>query len=365
MTFGRKGVPTRAVRARDLVMGGGAPVSVQGMTKCDSRSAVSVVAEIQALHRAGCQMVRVAVPDAEAAAALEVVVRESPVPVVADIHFDYRLALRALEAGADKLRINPGNIGGRERLKTVAREAMGRGVPLRIGVNSGSLERDVLEAAGGPTAAAMVESARRSVETLEDIGFNDIVLSLKSSTVSATIEAYRAAARRFPYPLHVGVTETGAGRPGVIKSAVGIGALLADGIGDTIRVSLTGSSVQEVIVGIEILVAVGLRKGRPEIISCPTCGRCSADIGYLVEELRKRLEPVSPEVKVAVMGCEVNGPGEAAEADVGVAMGKGRGVLVKAGRVLGSVPADRVVEELCRAVSDHVAARARASDPRD
>ncbi|MGE5484259.1 MAG: flavodoxin-dependent (E)-4-hydroxy-3-methylbut-2-enyl-diphosphate synthase [Ignavibacteriales bacterium] len=340
---------TRGVRVRGVGIGAGAPVTVQGMTKCDSHNERAVLDGILELHRAGCDIVRVAVPDKRAAGVVARVLRESPAPVVADIHFDYRLALAMIEAGVDKLRINPGNLGGPGRLKAVAREAMARGIPLRVGVNSGSIERDILERTGGPTAGAMVESARRQVTLLEDIGFTDIVLSLKSSRVPVMIQAYRIASREFIYPLHVGVTETGGGCPGIVKSAVGIGTLLAEGIGDTIRVSLTGSAVDEVRVGIDILVSAGLRKGRPEIVSCPTCGRCSADVAGIAGEVRRRLEAAAPELKIAVMGCEVNGPGEAREADIGVAMGRGHGVLFVKGTPVKTVPAGRVVEELCEA----------------
>ena len=346
------GRPTRGVSIRGVTIGAGSPVRVQGMIKCDSRDHRAAMDEILALYAAGCEIVRVAVPDRRAAAVVARVIRESPIPVVADIHFDYRLALAVIEAGVDKLRVNPGNLGGAARLRAVAREAMARGIPIRVGVNSGSIERDILERHGGPTAEAMVESARRQVGELEEIGFADIVLSLKSSSVPVMIEAYTIASREFVYPLHVGVTETGAGVPGIVKSAVGIGALLAKGIGDTIRVSLTGPSTDEIRVGKDILVSLGLRKGRPEIISCPTCGRCASDIACLVGEVGRRLESSSPEVRVAIMGCEVNGPGEAKGADVGVAMGKGRGVIFVNGKPVKTVASDKVVDELCGAVED-------------
>lgn len=348
----------RAVKAGGLTIGGKAPVSVQGMTKCDSHDERALREQVSRLAGAGCEIVRIAVPDREALEPFGAVARESPIPVVADIHFDFRLALGALEAGAHKIRINPGNIGEAGRVRAVAAAALERGVPIRVGVNSGSLEKDLLEEYGGPTARALVESARRHVVMLEDAGFRDIVISLKSSRVPVMVEAYRIAAGEFQYPLHVGVTETGAGMPGIVKSAAGIGVLLLDGIGDTIRVSLTGDPVQEVLVGQQILVAAGLRKGRPEIISCPTCGRCAADVAAVADELRRRLEADKPDLTVAVMGCEVNGPGEAREADVGIAIGKGRAAIFIDGEVFKSVPLDRVVDELVSAVRERAARRA-------
>ena len=339
--------PSRRVRVGTVDIGGGAPISIQGMTKCDTRDVRTAVSQIVSLRDAGCQIVRVAVPSAEAAEALSRIVRESPLPVVADVHFDYRLALKALEAGVHKIRINPGNIGGADKVRAVAAEAAARGVPIRVGVNAGSLERDLLERHGGPTAQAMVESARRHVGLLEDAGFSDIVISLKASSVLRTVEAYRLAAGVFPYPFHVGISETGPGLSGVVKSAVGLGILLGEGIGDTVRVSLTGDPVGEIKVARDILVSLGLMKGAPEVISCPTCGRCRVDLVGIAQAIKDRLDLLRPEVTVAVMGCEVNGPGEAREADVGVALGRSSGLLFKRGTPLRSVPFERVIDEVC------------------
>lgn len=340
---------TRAVRAGDVVIGGGAPVSVQTMTKTDTRDVWATVDQIRELAVAGADLVRLAVPDQEAAEALGPIRKAVKTPLVADIHYDYRLALAALRQGVDKLRINPGNIGATWKVREVVLAAQERGVPIRIGVNAGSLEKDLLERYGR-SPEAMVESALRHIRILEDLGFYDIVISLKASDVATTIDAYRLIADRVPYPLHLGVTEAGPGVAGTVKSAVGMGVLLAEGIGDTIRVSLTGEPHEEVRVGLEILYALGLRQRRLEIVSCPTCGRIQIDLMKVVAEAERRLAHVQKPVKVAIMGCAVNGPGEAREADIGIAGGNGVGMLFVRGamvrRVAEAEMVDALVEEI-------------------
>ncbi|MHB0885026.1 MAG: flavodoxin-dependent (E)-4-hydroxy-3-methylbut-2-enyl-diphosphate synthase [Bacillota bacterium] len=337
---------SRRVTVGTVAIGGGAPIPVQTMTKTDTRDVTATAAEIRRLAEAGADLVRLAVPDHEAAEALAALVRGSPVPLVADIHFDYRLALEALQAGVDKLRINPGNIGGTDRVRALAVAAKERGVPIRIGVNGGSLEDRLIDKYGGPTPEAMVESALTQAAVLEGLGFGDIVISLKASDVRRTVEAYRLAAGRCDYPLHLGVTEAGGLLPGTVKASVGLGLLLAEGIGDTIRVSLTEDSALEVRAGFEILRALGLRSSGPEIISCPTCGRCQVDLPDVVREVEAGLRGLRAPIKVAVMGCAVNGPGEARQADVGVAAGKGGGLLFRGGQVVGRVPEGELAKVL-------------------
>ena len=357
---------TRTVRVGAVELGGTSQISVQSMTTTDTRDTAATLAQIRELAEAGCDIVRVAVPDMQAAEALGELVAAAPVPLVADIHFDYRLALAALRHGVAKLRINPGNIGAPERVRAVADAAGERAVPIRIGVNAGSLERGLLEDVENgrmPLGMAMAESALREAALLEACGFRDIVLSVKASQVTATIEAYRELAARCDYPLHIGVTEAGAGARGLIKSAVGIGALLAEGIGDTLRVSLTGPPVDEVTAGRRILQALQLRPYGPEIVSCPTCGRAAYDVAALVRELEMRIESEKAlrtlECTVAVMGCVVNGPGEARAADIGYAGGgAGHGMLFAKGRQLGAVRPEEAVEKLIEAL--RALARARA-----
>lgn len=343
--------PTRAVKVGPLQIGGGAPVSVQTMTKTDTRDIWATVDEIRRLHIAGADLVRLAVPDKEAARALKTIVKHSPLPVVADIHFHPILALMALEAGVHKLRLNPGNIGGEAKVREVVREAKARGVPIRIGVNAGSLEKDLLEKVGR-VPEALVESARRHIQILEDMDFFDIVVSLKASDVPTMVRAYELMAEVSPYPLHLGVTEAGPGLPGVVKSVAGISHLLAQGIGDTIRVSLTEDAAREVEVGLEILYALKLRTKRLEIVACPTCGRVEIDLFKAVREAEEKLQGVQVPVKVAIMGCVVNGPGEAQEADVGVAGGNGYAVLFKKGRIVRRVREDEMVDALVEAVRE-------------
>lgn len=351
------GNQTRAVHIGSVTVGGGAPVVIQSMTNTDTRDVESTVAQIRALQAAGCEIVRVAVPDEQAAQALGEIVRQSPVPVIADIHFDYRLAVASLKQGVHGLRLNPGNIGGRHRVEEVVRAAMERRVPIRIGVNAGSLEKELLAKYGGPTAQGMVESALGHVHLLEELGYEEIKVSLKASHVPLMLEAYRLIAKEIPYPLHVGVTEAGTVRSGVVKSAVGIGTLLAEGIGDTIRVSLTGDPLQEIPVALEILRVLGLRKQGVELISCPTCGRTQVDLVSLAEQVEERLAklpPLDKPLKIAVMGCAVNGPGEAREADFGIAGGKGKGLLFRKGEIIASLPEEELLPALMQEIEAYV-----------
>jgi len=315
-------------------IGRDAPISVQSMTKTDTRDVGKTVRQIRLLEEAGCEIIRVAIVDEEAARAVAEIKKRIRIPLVADIHFHSHLALRAIESGADGLRINPGNIGGRDRLRPIVTAARNRSVPIRIGVNSGSLEKDLLKQFGGATPEAMVSSALRTIEWMEDLGFHLIKISLKASDVLRTVEAYRLFSKKSDYPLHLGVTEAGKGSAAIVKSSLGIGLLLSEGIGDTLRVSLTGDPVEEVRVGYGILRALGIRKRGVEIISCPTCGRCEIDLARFVERVERGVRKISTPLSVALMGCVVNGPGEAKEADIGIAGGKGAGVLFKKGKVV-------------------------------
>ncbi|MFN3739065.1 MAG: flavodoxin-dependent (E)-4-hydroxy-3-methylbut-2-enyl-diphosphate synthase [Thermodesulfovibrionales bacterium] len=344
---------TRRIYLGNVAIGDGAPVSIQSMTKTDTRDVPATINQVKELATAGCEIIRLAVPDMEAALALGRIKAESPIPVIADIHFDYRLALTAIKQGVDGLRINPGNIGAKWKIKEVVKAASERRIPIRIGVNAGSLERDLLERYGHPTSEALVESARRNIELLEELDYREIKVSLKSSGVMETVQAYRLFSERFDYPLHIGISEAGPPPQGIVKSAIGIGILLSEGIGDTIRVSLTAEPVLEVKVAQWILRSIGLTTG-PELISCPTCGRCTIDIIKLAKEVSERLSSIKESVTVAVMGCPVNGPGEAREADFGVAGGRGRGVLFKKGRVLREVPEDRIVESLIELIEEEL-----------
>ena len=351
---------SRSVRVGRIPVGGDAPVAVQSMTKTDTRDVQATMDEIYRLHVAGCEIVRLAVPDMDAAHALKEIRRQSQLALVADIHFDYRLALAALEAGVDKLRLNPGNIGSRAKVEEVVRAAKERGVPIRIGVNAGSLEKDLLERSGR-IPEALVESALRHVHILEDCDFYDTIISMKSSDVRTMIAAYELIADRVDYPLHLGVTEAGPVFQGTVKSAVGIGALLAQGIGDTIRVSLTGDGGEEVKVGFEILYALGLREKKLEIVSCPSCGRCEIDLFTVVREAEKRLLGLDlPPMKVAIMGCVVNGPGESMEADVGLAGGNGLGILFRNGKIVRRVQESEMIEALVEECRGYAAERHQA-----
>jgi (E)-4-hydroxy-3-methylbut-2-enyl-diphosphate synthase len=327
-----------------IPIGGGAPVSVQTMTKTRTGDAGATIRQIHEVEEAGCDIVRVTVNDKEAAEAMAEIVKNVRIPVVADIHFNHVFALRAIEAGVAKVRINPGNIGSTSRIHQVLQAAKDRGVPIRIGVNSGSLEQDILEKHGYPTAEALFESAMRHARICEDFGFQDVIISVKSTNVKLMIEAYRVLAANTDYPLHLGVTEAGTMRVGTIKSSVGIGTLLAEGIGDTIRVSLTDEPVREVETGKEILRSLGLASRNVEIISCPTCGRLEVDLFSIAKELEKRLAGVRKPVKVALLGCVVNGPGEASEADIGIAAGKGVGLLYRKGEMIRKIKEEEIID---------------------
>ncbi len=343
---------SRQISVGGVLLGGGAPVSVQSMTNTRTSDIDATAAQIGRLTDAGCDIVRVAVPDMEAARAIEALKKRARVPIVADIHFNYRLAVAAAEAGADKIRINPGNIGGDDNVRAVTAACRKRGLPIRIGVNGGSLEKDILEKCGGVTPEALCESAMRHVRLLNRFDFDDICISVKSSDTMLTIKAYRLLSKTTDYPLHLGVTEAGTEYMGIIKSAVGIGTLLAEGIGDTLRVSLTAPPEREVKAGIAILKALGLKKGGPELISCPTCGRCRLDLINIAGEVEKRLEGDERDIVVAVMGCAVNGPGEARRADYGLAGGDREGVLFKKGEIIKKAPMDKLVDELFMLINE-------------
>lgn len=329
-----------------MSIGGDAPISVQSMCNTDTRDVAATSAQIESLAAAGCEIVRCAVPDEAAAEALASICKHSPIAMIADIHFDYRLALMSLEAGVDGLRLNPGNIGERWKVEEVVKACVERSVPIRIGVNAGSLEKELLAKHGHPTAEAMVESALGHIRILEELNYRQIKVSLKSSDVRRTVAAYRLLSERVDYPLHIGVTEAGTTWSGTIKSAVGLGALLYDGIGDTLRVSLTGDPVEEVRVGWEILKSLELRERGPVFISCPTCGRCQIDLIQVAEEVEQRLHNLPCRISIAVMGCVVNGPGEAREADLGIAGGKGQGLLFRKGEVIRKVPQQELADAL-------------------
>ncbi|NPU84602.1 MAG: flavodoxin-dependent (E)-4-hydroxy-3-methylbut-2-enyl-diphosphate synthase [Syntrophaceae bacterium] len=349
---------TRPVVIGGVQIGGGAPVAVQSMTSTDTRNVEATVRQIHALEEAGCEIIRAAVPDEEAALALKAIKERISLPLVADIHFDHRLALLSIERGADAIRINPGNMK-REKLPEVVRAAGERGIPIRVGINAGSLEKDLLERYGGPAAEALVESALRNVRLLEDLGFTAIKLSLKSSDVPTMIEAYREVSRRTDYPLHLGVTEAGTLLNAAVKSAAGIGTLLYEGIGDTIRVSVTGNPVPEVGIAYGILRALNVRAVGPDIIACPTCGRCEIDLLAVVEEVERRLAGMREPLKIAIMGCVVNGPGEAAEADIGIAGGKRAGMLFKKGKPVRKVAEGDLVKALLEEVDAMTGRRPR------
>ena len=341
---------TRQILAGGVPIGGGAPVTIQSMCNTRTDDVEATVAQIGRLAQAGCQIVRVAVPDQAAAHAIGAIKERISIPLVADIHFDYRLALEAVAAGVDKVRINPGNIGGADRVKAVADACRTHGVPIRIGVNGGSLEKPILAKYGGVTPEALVESAFGHIALLHQYDFDDICVSLKSSDVRTTMAAYRLMSERSDYPLHLGVTETGTRRMGTIKSAIGIGGLLGFGIGDTLRVSLSADPVEEVYAARDILRALGLRREGPNLIACPTCGRTRIDLIGLAEEVERRLQEVDKPLTVAVMGCVVNGPGEASAADVGIAGGDGVGLLFRKGEIVKKVPQENLVEELFRLI---------------
>ena len=341
---------TRQVNVGGVKIGGDARISIQTMTKTKTDDVAGTVAQIRASVEAGADIVRVTVNDKEAASAMQEIVRQAPVPIVADIHFNHIFALKAIEGGAAKVRINPGNIGSKERIQQVLTAAKERGIPIRIGVNSGSLEEDILQKHGYPTAEALYESAMRHVEICDEYNFKDVVISVKSTDVKLMIEAYRLVAERTDIPLHLGVTEAGPARSGTIKSAVGIGALLAQGIGDTIRVSLTDDPVKEVEVGKEILRSLNLASRGVELIACPTCGRLEVDLFKIIHELEEKLIGVKKQISIAVLGCAVNGPGEASAADIGIAAGKGIGILYRKGEMIKRVKESEIVSVILEEV---------------
>jgi (E)-4-hydroxy-3-methylbut-2-enyl-diphosphate synthase len=341
---------TKQVNVGELIIGGSAPISVQSMANTDTRDIKTTVEQIKRLESFGCEIIRIAIPDMQAAEAVKEIKKQIGIPLIADIHFDYRLAIASIENGADKIRINPGNIGDIDRIRQVVDKAKERNIPLRVGVNSGSLEKEILNKYDGVTVDGLVESALRNVKIVEDLGWDKIVISLKASNVQNTIKAYRQICEKTDYPLHIGVTEAGTVFRGTIRSAIGIGTLLAEGIGDTLRVSLTGDPAEEVKVGIEILKSLELRKQGVNIVSCPTCGRCRVNLVDIANKIEQGLVDIKQDIKVAVMGCAVNGQGEAKDADVGVACGDGCGLIFKNGEIVRKVPEENIVEELLKEV---------------
>lgn len=353
--------PTRQIHIGKVAIGGGAPISVQSMTNTKTTDTEATVAQIRALQAAGCDIVRLAVPDMEAAKNLGNILRQVTVPLVADIHFDYKLALEAIRQGIHALRLNPGNIGGEEKVKAVVEAAKEAGIPIRIGVNAGSLDKKILKKYGGVTPEALVESAMEHVRILEALDFHDMKISLKAHDVPLTIAAYRLMSQTVDYPLHLGITEAGTVNTGIIKSAVGIGALLAEGIGDTFRISLTGDPVVEVRVANEILKSLGLKEYGPTLVACPTCGRTSIDLPDIAAQVEEKLRDIEDPIEVAVMGCVVNGPGEARGADVGIAGGNGEGLIFRKGEIVRKVPEADLVNELFQEIDQILEERKHAS----
>ncbi len=341
---------TRQIHIGNVAIGGGAPISVQSMCNTKTTDTAATVAQIKALQNAGCDIVRVAVPDMEAAKNLGNIIKEINIPLVADIHFDYKLALEAIKQGISALRLNPGNIGGEEKVRAVVKAAKEAHIPIRIGVNAGSLDKKILAKYGEVTPEALVESAMQHVKILEDLDFYDMKISLKAHDVPLTLAAYRLMSKTVDYPLHLGITEAGTVNTGIIKSAVGIGALLSEGIGDTFRISLTGDPVVEVKVANEILKSLGLKEYGPTLVACPTCGRTSIDLPAIAARVEKKLEGIKDPIDVAVMGCVVNGPGEARGADVGIAGGNGEGLIFRKGEIIRKVPEENLVEELFKEI---------------
>ena len=337
---------TKKVYIKDTQIGGGSRILIQSMLNVATIDTKTALSQISGLYDAGCDIIRLAVPDAESAEAIKTITENSPIPVVADIHFDYRLALTCIKNGVHKIRINPGNLGGKDRAEAVAKAAKAANIPIRIGVNGGSLEKGLLEKCNGDLAKAMVESAKGHIKILNDCDFDDIVLSMKSSDVKTTIAAYRLASHEFDYPLHLGVTEAGTTKEGIVKSAIGIGSLLADGIGDTIRVSLTDDPIREVEAAYTILKSLNLCNNCVNVVSCPTCGRTKINLIPIANAVYDAVQGVRKNIKVAVMGCVVNGPGEASDADIGIAGGDGCAVLFKKGEIVGKIPEDKIVETL-------------------
>lgn len=352
---------TRPVKVGNLTIGGNNEVIIQSMATTKTHDVEATVAEILRLEEAGCQIVRVAVPDERAANAIADIKKRIHIPLVADIHFDYRLALKAIEGGVDKIRINPGNIGRKEKVEAVVNAAKARGIPIRIGVNAGSLERRIIEKYGYPTADGMVESALHHIKILEDLDFHDIIVSMKASDVNLAIEAYEKASRAFKYPLHLGITESGTLFSGTVKSAAGLGAILSKGIGNTIRISLSADPVEEVKVARELLKSFGLAANAATLVSCPTCGRIEIDLISIANEVEEYISKIKAPIKVSVLGCAVNGPGEAREADIGIAGARGEGLLFRKGEIIRKVPESEMVEELKKEI-DKVAAEYAAAN---
>ncbi len=351
MSYNRR--VSREVSVGNVKIGGNNPISVQSMTTTDTRDAESTIAQIKRLEAVGCDIVRVAVPDMEAAKNIGKIKAGVNIPVIADIHFDHRLALEAIEQGVDGVRINPGNIGSIEKVKAVVEKCKERNLKIRIGVNGGSLEKELLAKYGSATAEALVESALGHIKILEDLDFYNIVISLKSSDIYKTLEAYELISKKVDYPLHIGITESGSVKKGTIKSSIGVGALLLKGIGDTMRISLTGDPTEEIIVGKEILRSLDLLNDKIKVISCPTCGRCNIDLINTVNEVEGKISDINKNITVAIMGCAVNGPGEAREADIGIAGGKGEGLLFKKGEIVRKIKGNRLVEELLEEIEKY------------
>ena len=343
---------SREVSVGNVKIGGNNPISIQSMTNTDTRDAEATIAQIKRLEEVGCDIVRVAIPDMTAAKNIAKIKSEVNIPVIADIHFDYRLALEVIDQGVDGVRINPGNIGSIDRVKMVVEKCKEKNLKIRIGVNGGSLEKELLQKYGSATAEALVESAMNHVKILEDLDFRNIVISLKSSDIYKTLEAYELISKQVDYPLHIGITESGSVKKGTIKSSIGVGALLLKGIGDTIRISLTGDPCEEVIVGKEILRSLDLLNDKIKVVSCPTCGRCNIDLISVVNEVEEKINHMEKDITVAIMGCAVNGPGEAREADIGIAGGKGEGLLFKKGEIVRKINGDRLVEELLEEIDN-------------
>ena len=341
------------VRVGDLKIGGNNPISIQSMTNTDTRDAAATIAQIKRLEEVGCDVVRVAVPDMEAAKNIGQIKQNVSIPVIADIHFDHRLAIEAIHQGVDGVRINPGNIGSIEKVKEVVNLCKEKDLKIRIGVNGGSLEKELLEKYGSASAEALVESALGHVKILEDLDFKNIVISLKSSDIYKTIEAYELISKKVDYPLHIGITESGSVKKGTIKSSIGVGALLLKGIGDTIRISLTGDPCEEIIVGKEILRSLDLLNDKIKVVSCPTCGRCNIDLISVVNEVEEKISHMEKDITVAIMGCAVNGPGEAREADIGIAGGKGEGLLFKKGEIVRKIKGNELVKELLEEIEKY------------
>ncbi|CEP43967.1 4-hydroxy-3-methylbut-2-en-1-yl diphosphate synthase [[Clostridium] sordellii] len=344
---------SKEVSVGSLKIGGNNPISIQSMTNTDTRDAKATIDQIKRLEEVGCDVVRVAVPDMEAAKNIGEIKKNVNIPIIADIHFDYRLALEAIDQGVDGVRINPGNIGSIDRVKMVVNKCREKNLKIRIGVNGGSLEKELLEKYGSATAEALVESAMGHVKILEDLDFHNIVISLKSSDIYKTLDAYELIAKKVDYPLHIGITESGSVKKGTIKSSIGVGALLLKGIGDTIRISLTGDPTEEVIVGKEILRSLDLLNDKIKVISCPTCGRCNIDLISVVNEVEEKINKLDKDITVAIMGCAVNGPGEAKEADIGIAGGKGEGLLFKKGEIIRKIDGDKLVDELLAEIENY------------